>query len=103
MGNTRDYYTGEVLNWKLISQYRNDASKNGKRAYKKGFALLPTVDHVGDGMGPANFVICSWRTNDAKSDLTSEEFEELCRKVLATAEWRKQLNLQGTDDTRASG
>ena len=96
LSNGRDYYTGEMLNWKLISQYRNDASKNGKRQYKKGFALLPTVDHVGDGMGPANFVICSWRTNDAKSDLTCAEFEELCRKVLAMAERRKQLDdLQG--------
>jgi hypothetical protein len=30
-------------------------------------------------------VICSWRTNDAKSDLTRDEFVELCRKVIARA------------------
>jgi hypothetical protein len=78
----RDAYTGEVLDWKLISQYDNDESKENGRHYKKGFALLPTVDHVGDGMGPANFKICGWRTNDAKNDLDLSEFISVCQKVL---------------------
>ena len=56
-----DAYTGEVLDWSLISQYDNDESKENGRHYKRGFALLPTVDHVGDGMGAANFKICGWR------------------------------------------
>jgi len=79
----RDAYTGEELDWGLISKYDNDESKQGRRGYKAKFALLPTVDHVGDGTGPADFRICAWRTNDAKGDLTLEEFMALCARVLA--------------------
>lgn len=78
----RDAYTGEQLRWDLISKYDNEASKLGKRHYKAGFALLPSVDHVGDGLGEANFKICAWRTNDAKNDLTYADFVELCRLVV---------------------
>lgn len=78
----RDAYTGERLRWGLISTYDNDQSKTHRRAYKHGFALLPTVDHVGDGTGPADFVICAWRTNDAKADLSRQEFLALCRRVV---------------------
>ncbi len=78
----RDTYTGEILDWSLISKYDNTDSKQGRTAYKKKFAMLPTVDHAGDEPGDMNFRICSWRTNDAKSDLTLEEFVELCRKVV---------------------
>ena len=78
----QDAYTGEDLNWKLISQYDNDESREKGRHYKKEFALLPTVDHVGDGMGPANFKICGWRTNDAKHDLDLSEFISVCHLVL---------------------
>lgn len=78
----RDAYTGEALDWSLISQYDNDESKENGRHYNRGFALLPTVDHVGDGMGAANFEICGWRTNDAKSDLELSEFLLVCESVL---------------------
>lgn len=79
----RDAYTNEELDWSLLSQYDNELSqKNGKR-YKKWFAMLPSVDHVGDGKGTANFKICAWRTNDAKNDLSYEEFLDLCWKVIA--------------------
>lgn len=78
-----DAYTGEKLQWNLISQYDNDESKRNGRHYKKSFALLPTVDHVGDGTGPANFKICSWRINDAKNDLDLAEFISVCQAVLA--------------------
>jgi hypothetical protein len=77
-----DAYTGEILDWSLISKYDNNKSKQGGVNYKKKFAMLPTVDHAGDVPGDMNFRICSWRTNDAKSDLTLEEFVELCRKVV---------------------
>jgi hypothetical protein len=80
----KDAYTGEQLDWHLISTYDNDESKQGRREYKARFALLPTVDHVGDGTGPVDFKICAWRTNDAKGDLSLEEFVALCSKVLAT-------------------
>lgn len=78
----RDSYTGEQLNWSLISKYDNDESKLKGRAYKKMLAHLPTIDHVGDGTGIADFRICGWRTNDAKHDLDFGEFLEVCRTVL---------------------
>jgi hypothetical protein len=85
----RDSYTGEKLDWHLISTYRNDESKQGRREYKAKFGLLPTVDHVGDGTGPADFKICAWRTNDAKGDLSLDEFVALCERVLAANARRK--------------
>jgi hypothetical protein len=77
----RDCYTGELLNWSLISTYENDQSKLDGRQYKATFALLPTVDHVNEGTSPADFKIFSWRANSAKNDLTLPEFLELCEKV----------------------
>jgi hypothetical protein len=85
-----DHYTDEALDWSLLSKYDNATSRQQRRAYKASFALLPTVDHVGDGLGPANFKICGWRTNDAKHDLTHEAFVELCRLVVARFD-RRQL------------
>ncbi len=77
-----DFYTGKRLDWSLISTYDNKASQEGGRTYKKGLADLPTVDHLGDGLGDPRFVITSWRVNDAKHDLTLEEFQALCAAVL---------------------
>ena len=78
----KDAYTGEHLAWKLISTYDNNDSKLGRRSYKARFALLPTVDHVGDGTGTADFRICGWRTNDAKGDLSLGAFIALCTRVV---------------------
>lgn len=78
----RDEYTGLPLRWDLVSKYNNDRAGAEGRAYKKSFADLPTADHVGDGLGPADFAICSWRVNDAKNDLTIEEFLDVCQQVL---------------------
>ena len=78
----RDCYTGEELHWELISIYCNEESRTGRRKYKAKFALLPTVDHVGDGLGAANFKICAWRTNDAKNDLSHSAFVQLCKRVV---------------------
>ena len=77
-----DAYTGEQLDWDLISTYDNKAAKAGGRTYKKSFGLLATVDHVGDGLGSPDFRICAWRTNDAKHDLTLDEFVKLCTRVI---------------------
>lgn len=82
-----DAYTGEQLDWSLLSRYDNAESKAGQRHYKARFAMLPTVDHVGDGNDEPTFVICAWRTNDGKNDLSLDEFTELCRKVLAHQGW----------------
>ncbi|HWD27125.1 MAG TPA: hypothetical protein VG387_08170 [Rhizomicrobium sp.] len=78
----KDCYTGEDLHWEKISTYNNDHSRAGKTAYKAGFALLPTADHVRKSDGTFDFVICGWRTNDSKSDLHLEELLELCERVL---------------------
>lgn len=81
----KDAYIGELLQWNLISTYRNEASKEGRHSYKAGFALLPTVDHVIASATEASFKICAWRTNDAKNDLSYESFLELSKKVLLHA------------------
>jgi len=78
----RDHYTGEGLNWSLIGKYSNLESQTHGRRYKAGFALLPSIDHVGDGLGEADFKICAWRTNDEKNDLGYEDFVALCRLVV---------------------
>ncbi len=83
----RDEYTGLPLDWRKIlpsNRYDNEKSHEGGRAYKKEwFKDLPTVDHVGDGLGKPEFAICSGRVNDSKSDLELREFLELCRQILA--------------------
>ena len=84
--NGNDQYTGEALDWSLVRKYDNEKAKKGGRKYKATFALLPTIDHCDDGLGPANFKICSWRTNDAKNDLSYSDFVELCCRVIAYAE-----------------
>jgi len=84
-----DEYTGQRLDWHLISRYDNVESSGKKRRYKTEFAFLPTVDHIGDGLGEAAFKICGWRTNDAKSDISYPEFVDLCRLVVMHFE-RKQ-------------
>ena len=84
--NGNDVYTGEALDWSLLSEYDNVQSKMYGRKYKRKFALLPSVDHVGDGTGPADFKICAWRTNDAKNDLSYDDFVVLCRMVVDVAD-----------------
>jgi len=81
----RDAYTGEELDWKLISTYRNEDARAGRYEHKARFALLPTVDHARPGDTEADFKICGWRTNDAKNDLPHDAFIELCIRVLEHA------------------
>lgn len=84
-----DAYTGRRLNWNLIGRYNNRASEAGRVRYKHEFANLPTVDHDGGGTSSPGFRICSWRTNDAKHDLSYREFVRLCRAVLDHAGRRR--------------
>jgi len=81
-GGNLDYYTGEELDWSLVSTFDNAAAMEGRTKYKKSFALLPTLDHAEDAHGRIKFVICSWRVNDMKSDMSQAEFYELCDRVL---------------------
>ena len=80
--NGVDWYTGEPLDWEKISSYDNIASKAQRSIYKATLALLPTVDHVLTSDGNYDFVICAWRTNDSKSDLSLPEFVQLCQRVI---------------------
>ena len=53
-GGQYDPYTGELMNWKLISKW--DTSHDQPGGYKKQFALMPTVDHIDPDM--MEFEIC---------------------------------------------
>jgi hypothetical protein len=78
----KDAYTGEALDWSLISTWNNkEAKAHGSRSTSK-FALLPSVDHVSERRDQTDFTICAWRTNAAKNDLSIEDFVQLCEKVL---------------------
>jgi hypothetical protein len=78
----RDHWTGESLDWQLIGTYDNNEAAAGKGAHKKQYAMLPTIDHR-TNRPEADFVICAWRTNDAKHDMTPEELLTFCRAVIA--------------------
>ena len=91
----KDAYTGEDLNWELLSQYDNEKSKVGRSVYKASFGLLPTVDHLDTSTSAVSFRICAWRTNDAKNDLSHSAFLELCRRALLHAGYRVELPPDG--------
>lgn len=80
-----DFYTGEELDWSLLSKYNNEESSAGRHGYKAGFALLPTIDHIESARANSGFRICGWRTNDAKHDLSHQAFIELCILVVKKA------------------
>ena len=77
----RDHYTGEWLDWSLWRTYDSEKSKKGGTAYKRTLAMQPSVDHR-NGLPICDFVICAWRTNDAKSDMTLDELKEFARRLL---------------------
>lgn len=67
---------------RCLLQYDNAKATVRRRDYKREFYDLPTVDHVGDGLGLSGFAICSWQVNDAKRDQTYDEFLQVCRAVV---------------------
>jgi hypothetical protein len=73
-----DPYTGEPLAWELIGTWDSHAQPDG---YKRRFYNMPTVDHIVADV--LEFEICSWQSNDAKSDMTPVEFVDFCGKVTA--------------------
>jgi len=87
-------YTGEVLCWNLIGEWENDTAAREGKEYKKKFALLPTVDHRNAKPEP-DFVICSWVANDAKNDLSYDDFVKLCRAVVACADKQSRSSPSG--------
>ena len=83
--NGFDPYDGSQLDPKLFNQYNNDESKEKRAAYKRRFALLPTIDHI-KAEPVADFQIVSWQTNDAKGDMPPDEFIAYCRRVVEIAD-----------------
>jgi len=69
--NGLDAYTGKDMKWELLATFD-----------RVRIADLPTVDHVRDAKKQPSFKICSWRVNDAKSDLTLDEFVSLCGVII---------------------
>lgn len=89
-GNGFDPYTGEKLDWHLIGKYDNESAKGVGSSYKRTFRLLPTLDHLEHAHSKKpKFQICSWEVNDAKSDLTHDEFIKLCKRIIQHAETRR--------------
>ena len=83
--NGFDPYDGSKLDPELLGEYKNDEAKAQRAAYKRRFAMLPTVDHVTAEPVP-DFEIVSWQTNDAKGDMPPEEFIAYCRRVVQIAD-----------------
>ena len=75
-----DPYTGEKLDWALISRQKSLKKCNYVNNFLNTFALLPAVDHIGSGK--LEFEICSWLINEAKSCMDPDEFIGLCKKVV---------------------
>ena len=82
--NGFDPYDGSKLAPELLGEYKNEDAKAQGAAHKRRFAMLPTVDHVTAKPVP-DFEIVSWQTNDAKGDMSPDEFIAYCRRVVQNA------------------
>ena len=45
----------EWLDWSLVGTFSSEKAEANRRHLKATLALLPSVDHVGDGLGEADF------------------------------------------------
>jgi hypothetical protein len=77
----RDFYTGEALDWNLISTWVGAEEGTVASVYRRKFWNLPSVDHDFTNPAKTAFHICSWRMNDSKNDQTLQEFLDLAAKV----------------------
>jgi hypothetical protein len=85
----RDHWTGEDLDWVLIGTYDHREGTADQGEHKKQYAMLPTIDHRSNRPEP-DFVICAWRTKDAKHDMTPQELLAFCTAVLNhSCSWRE--------------
>ena len=82
--NGFDPYDGSKLDPELLGTYDNNRSKEKGAAYKREMAMLPTIDHVTAKPVP-DFEIVSWQTNDAKGDMSPDEFIAYCHRVVEIA------------------
>ena len=83
--NGFDPYDGSKLDPELLGTYDNNRSKEKGAAYKREMAMLPTIDHVTAKPVP-DFEIVSWQTNDAKGDMSPDEFIAYCQRVVQIAD-----------------
>ena len=82
--NGFDPYDGSKLDPELLGEYKNEEAKAQRAAYKRRFAMLPTVHHV-TAKPVGEFEIVSWQTNDAKGDMSPDEFIAYCHRVVEIA------------------
>ena len=79
-----DPYDGQPMDESPRKQYDNDTSTKGRTDYKRWLYRLPTINQI-NGDHIAELEIVSWQTNDAKGDMTPEEFIGYCHAVVAKA------------------
>jgi hypothetical protein len=77
----RDFYTGEALDWHLISTWVGAEEGTSASVYRRRFWNLPSIDHDFTDPAKTAFHLCSWRMNDSKNDQTIEEFLALADAV----------------------
>ena len=77
-GGEFDPYTGEKINWGLISKEKTLKKGN---FIDSGYAMRPAVDHINPE--EFGFEICTWISNESKSCMTSDQFVDFCRKVVS--------------------
>ncbi len=67
-----------------IGSFKDNKKAKEIQGYKRKFKNLPTLEHVyrEDVSITLEFVICGWAVNDAKNDLSIDEFIELCKEVV---------------------
>ncbi|MEB3362495.1 MAG: hypothetical protein VKI42_10280 [Synechococcaceae cyanobacterium] len=83
----RDHWTGEWLDWELIGTYDPKEAAADRGEHRKRFAMVPTLAHRSSDSAP-DFVVCAWRTSDAKHDMTAEELLTFCTAVVNnSANW----------------
>lgn len=75
-GATHDYYTGELLNWRLLRYF----SKNNR--IDRDECLMPSIDHEGLNTTSPTFRICTLRTNKCKSNYSVEQMLKFCRAFI---------------------
>ncbi len=76
-----DPFDGQTMDSELLGVYDHAQSKERGAAYRREFDRLPTVDHR-NAEPVCDFQIVSWQTNDAKGDLSPEDYVAHCLAVV---------------------
>ena len=76
-----DPYDGQTMDSELLSVDAHAQSKERGAAYRREFDRLPTVNHR-NAEPVCDFQIVSWQTNDAKGDMSPEDYVAHCLAVV---------------------